>query len=62
MCELISKTKFQELSNLNFWEKVKIAKKKKKMELDKQASIVDSREQVGKITGSDGGVSWREGQ
>lgn len=61
MCELRSKTKFQELSNLNFWEKVKIAKKKK-MELDKQASIVDSREQVGKITGSDGGVSWREGQ
>lgn len=32
------------------------------MELDKQASIVDCREQVGKITGSDGGVSWREGQ
>lgn len=61
MCELRSKTKFQELSNLNFWEKVKIAKIKK-MELDKQASIVDSREQVGKITGSDGGVSWREGQ
>lgn len=32
------------------------------MELDKQASIIDSREQVEKVTGSDGGVSWREGQ